>query len=196
LTAGIGQSANVKMLTHEKIWTDDALLALDQAGRRHELWRGKVVAMTPGGAEHSGMALELATALNQHVHQHRLGRVFESQAGFRLSIRDCLSPDISFVSHARLKIILPDRKKFFHGAPDLAVEVLSPSDSITRTEEKIALYLAHGTRLVWLVNPAQRWVRVYREPGIFELLKPGRYLTGNSVVPGFRFSLGRLFEEI
>jgi Uma2 family endonuclease len=186
----------MKTLSKEKIWTDDALLALDHEGQRHELWSGKVVAMTPGGAEHSGMAMELSTAMNLFVRQHRLGRVFEGQAGFRLGVRECLSPDISFVSTARLKVILPDRRKYFQGAPDLAVEVLSPSDSITRTEEKIAIYLTHGTRLVWLINPAQRWVRVYREPGAFELLKSGRYLTGDAVLPGFRMALSRLFEEI
>lgn len=183
-------------LLQNKIWTDDALLALDREGRRHELWLGKIVTMTPGGAEHSGTALELSAAMHFHVRQHRLGRVFEGQAGYRLSVRDCLSPDISFVSNARLKVILPDRTKFFQGAPDLAVEVLSPSDSITRTEEKIALYLTHGTKLVWLVNPALRWVRVYQEPGAFALLKAGRFITGNSVLPGFRFSLTRLFEEL
>jgi Uma2 family endonuclease len=193
---GLNGSTEVKTLSQEKIWTDDALLALDHDGQRHELWLGKVVTMTPGGAEHSGTALELATAMNLHVRQHRLGRVFEGQAGYRLSVRDCLAPDISFVSNERLKLILPNRQKFFQGAPDLAVEVLSPSDSITRTEDKIALYLTHGTRLVWLVNTTHRWVRAYRQPGEFELIKPGRFLTGNSVLPGFRFSLNRLFEEI
>ncbi|HEY2951295.1 MAG TPA: Uma2 family endonuclease [Verrucomicrobiae bacterium] len=83
--------------------------------------------------------------------------------------------------------------KLFHGAPDLAVEVLSPSDSITSTEKKVTLYLVHGARLGWMVDPKSKTVRVYGQPGEFELLRPRQSLGGNAVVPGFRFSLGRLF---
>ena len=99
------------------------------------------------------------------------------------------------MSKKRLKLILPVKEKLFHGAPDLAVEVLSPSDSITKTEEKITLYLTHGTRLAWMVDIRHRSVRVYREPGRFELLRPGRWLSGNSVLPGFRYAIAKLFED-
>ncbi|MCS6938979.1 MAG: Uma2 family endonuclease [Roseiflexus sp.] len=169
-------------------------MALDgKDGRKHEVWHGKIVTMPPAGAEHEDVIARLLTAIGSHVYANKLGRVYDGQTSFRLGLEFCLSPDLSFVSHARLALILPSKDKLFHGAPDLAVEVLSPSDSITRTEEKLARLLTHGTRLAWLISPRQGWVRVYRQPGRFELLRPGRFLTGHAVLPGFRYAVARLF---
>ena len=139
--------------------------------------------------------MRLAAGVAAHVYRHQLGLVYDGQTGFRLSVDFCFCPDVSFVSHERAKLILPVREKLFHGAPDLAVEVLSPSDSITKTEEKLNRLLAHGTRLAWLVDLKHKSVRIYREPGKFELLGAGRFLTGNAVLPGFRLAITRLFED-
>lgn len=151
--------------------------------------------MSPAGAGHGDVTARLTTALGGFVYRRRLGLIYDGQTGFRLSIDFCFCPDLSFVSHERLKLILPVKEKLFHGAPDLAVEVLSPSDSITKTEEKLNRLLAHGTRLAWLVDIHHQFVRVYREPGKFEMLRSGRWLTGNSVLPGFRLSIRRLFRD-
>ncbi|GDY20808.1 hypothetical protein LBMAG56_21540 [Verrucomicrobiota bacterium] len=185
----------MKTLSENKIWTDDQLLALASDGRKHELWFGKVVTMPPGGAEHGDIIVRLIMAVGAHVSSHKLGKVYEGQTGFRLSLDLCFEPDVSFVSKERLKTILPVKEKLFHGAPDLAVEVLSPSDSITRTEEKLGLFLMHGTRLAWMIDPKSKTARVYRSDGESELLRRDRVLTGNSVLPGFRISLSRLFED-
>jgi Uma2 family endonuclease len=180
----------------ERIWTDDELLALHSGdGRKHELWYGKIVTMPPAGGEHGDVTVRLASALATFVYDHKLGRVYDGQTGFRLSLDFCFAPDLSYVSKERIKIILPIKEKLFHGAPDIAVEVLSPSDSITKTEEKIKLYLTHGTRLAWMLDLRNECVRVYREPGKFELLRPGRFLSGNAVVPGFRYAVAKLFED-
>ena len=179
----------------ERIWTDDELMALDQDGRKHELWFGRIVTMSPAGAEHGDVIARLIGALVVHTQENKLGRVYDGQTGFRLGPDHCFAPDASFVSKSRLKLILPMKEKLFHGSPDLAVEVLSPSDSITKTEAKITLYLTHGTRLAWMVDLRHRSVRVYREPGRFELLRPGRWFSGNSVLPGFRYAVAKLFED-
>ena len=177
-------------------WTDDDLLALGSSDdRKHELWNGKIITMPPGGAQHGDVIVRLTAAIATHVYEHRLGRVYEGQTGFRLSTDHCFEPDISFVSKERLKLILPVEEKLLHGAPDLAVEVLSPSDSITGTEKKITLYLVHGARLGWMIDPKNKIARVYREPGKFELLRSHQALNGNTVLPGFRFTLQRLFEN-
>jgi Uma2 family endonuclease len=151
--------------------------------------------MPPGGAEHGQIIMGLGAALWMHVRKHKLGRVYDGQTGFRLGPDHCFEPDVAFVSTARIKLILPHKQKLFHGAPDLAVEVLSPSDSITKTETKLGLYLAHGTRLAWMIDPKTKTVRAYRPGGETELLRRDRVLTGNSVLPGFRISLSRLFED-
>jgi Uma2 family endonuclease len=179
------------------LWTDDELLNLGaNTDTKYELWDGKVIAMPPAGLLHGAIISRLLAAVGNHVYEHKLGEIFDGQTGFRLSTDHCFEPDISFVSRERLKLILPDQEKLFHGAPDLAVEVLSPSDSITKTERKIALYLAHGSRLAWMLDPKTKTARVYRATGENERLRADRYLTGNSVLPGFRISLSRLFEPI
>ncbi len=187
---------DMKSAPIKEIWTDDELMALDSKdGRKHELWRGRIVTMSPAGAGHGDIIMRLAAALATYVYEHRLGLVYDGQTGFRLSIDFCFCPDLSFVSHERAKLILPVREKLFHGAPDLAVEVLSPTDSITKTEEKLNRLLAHGTRIAWMVDLKQKSVRVYRGTRKFELLGQGRHLTGNAVLPGFRFAIARLFED-
>lgn len=191
------RAKEMKTLKPKKIWTDDELMALDEnMGPKHELRFGKAIALPPAGAEHGDVIMRLAIALGSHVYTHNLGRIYDGQTGFRLSVEFCFSPDISFVSHARRKLILPVKEKLFHGAPDLAVEVLSPADSITKTEEKLNRLLAHGTRLAWMVDLRHRSVRAYRQPEKFELLRTGRWLTGNAVLPGFRYAVARLFEEV
>src|SRR6266700_3253622 len=111
-----------------KIWTDDELMALDSKdGRKHELWQGRIVTMSPAGAGHGDVIMRLAAELTAYVYEHRLGLVYDGQTGIRLSIDFCFCPDLSFVSHERRRMILPFKEKLFHGAPDLAVEVLSPS---------------------------------------------------------------------
>ncbi|MBI5772614.1 MAG: Uma2 family endonuclease [Verrucomicrobia bacterium] len=185
----------MKTLSTNKLWTDDQLMALDRDGRKHEVWFGKVITMPPAGSEHGDIIVRLIVAIGAHVARHKLGKVYEGQTGFRLGPDHCFEPDVSFVSKERLKLILPAKEKLFHGAPDLAVEVLSPSDSITKTEEKLGLYLTHGTRLAWMIDPKTKTARVYRPSGESELLRRDRVLTGNSVLPGFRISLSRLFED-
>lgn len=178
-----------------EFWTDDELLELGSADDlKNELWNGKIITMPPGGARHGDVIIRLASAIAVHVYEHRLGRVYDGQTGFRLSTDYCFEPDISFVSNERIKLILPIEEKLFHGAPDLAVEVLSPSDSITGTERKITVYLMHGTRLAWMVDPNNKTVRVYREPRKFEMLRSDQTLSGNAVLPGFRYPLARLFS--
>ena len=186
----------MKAASATRIWTDDELMALDSKdGRKHELWQGRIVTMSPAGAGHGDVIVRLTIAVGQFVHERRLGLVYDGQTGFRLSVDFCFCPDLSFVSHERAKLILPVRAKLFHGAPDLAAEVLSPSDSITKTEEKLNRLLAHGTRLAWMVDLKHKSVRIYHKAGKFELLGEGRYLTGNAVLPGFRFAIARLFED-
>ncbi len=181
-----------------EVWSDDELLKLSSTNTdiKFELRDGEIIAMPPAGYRHGAVITRLILAIASHVDTHKLGTTLEGQTGYRLSLQQCIAPDVSFVAKDRYKLLLPDADKYFQGAPDLAVEVLSPSDSITETERKLALFLTHGTHLAWMVDPRRKWVRVYRKLGEFELLSGNQHLTGNSVLPGFRLSLHRLFEEL
>ena len=103
-----------------------------------------------------------------------------------------LAPDIGFVRKDRI-LVSGRSVKFWPGAPDLAVEVLSPSDSALEVDEKTAEYLTAGTALVWVVNPKRRTVAIHRADRTVSLLSDGDVLDGEDVLPGFRFPVAEIF---
>ena len=185
------------METAVKVWTDEELLALPKDGYKRELLQGEII-MSPAGSEHGRISflVAIAIAIDRHAMQHGLGVVFDSSTGFRLSPDDLLSPDAGFVVKSRLAGMKRLPRGFFPGAPDLAVEVLSPSDTPGHTHEKLTQYFSHGTRLVWIINPAERNALVYRTPEADRLLRVTDTLDGEDVLPGFRLSLAELFAEL
>jgi len=150
--------------------------------------------MSPVHANHGTICVRLLTLLFASVERHKLGQVYDSSTGFRLSEKVLLSPDVAFVSKARLRKILIAPDKFLYGAPDLVVEVLSPSDRMRQIHRKLDLYFEHGTRLVWLVNWKLEQVHIYRPDSIEALTRRNDILTGGEVLPGFKCRLSRIFR--
>jgi Uma2 family endonuclease len=97
---------------------------------------------------------------------------------------------MAYVSRERMP---PLGRKYWRMAPDLAVEILSPSNSASDVQEKVLEYLAAGSRLVWIVDPARRTVTVYKSARDIRILGAGEALTGEEVLPGFRLPLAALF---
>ena len=168
-------------------------LALDDA-RRYDLWDGEVIEMAPAGDAHGAITLELGRLVANYNREHRLGRAYAAETGFILDeVRQrVLGPDVAFVSQERMT--QPPRPGFFRGAPDLAVEVRSPSQSAREMATKANGYLAAGTRLVWVVEPAHRTVTVYRPDRTPEELALEGYLDGYDVLPGFRVAVAAIFD--
>jgi Uma2 family endonuclease len=183
------------MPTTVKVWTDAELMALPQDGGKRELLQGEII-MSPAGSEHGMICVRIVVALEQHIRPHKIGMVFESSTGFRLTPEDLLSPDVAFVAKARLVGLKRPPRGFFPGAPDLVVEVLSPTDTSERMHEKLSLYFAHGARLAWVINPAERNALVYRGPEADRLLRLSDALDGDDVLPGFHLPLAELFAEL
>lgn len=124
----------------------------------------------------------------------RLGRVFGSKVGYQLAERILLSPDVSFVRAERL----PEGKVpegFGQFAPDLAVEIISSSDSMATIEDKVELYLRHGTQLVWVINPKLRRATIYRADGSVSVVRADGVLSGEAVLPGFTCSLADILPS-
>ena len=150
--------------------------------------------MAPAGAEHGGVTHRLAVFLSVHVDANHLGRVFAAETGFRLS----RSPDtvrgvdVAFVRADRIPPGGPPAG-FFEGPPDLAVEVVSPGDTLQEVEDKVDDYLAAGARMVWVVNPRRRTVTVHRPGANPVVLRETDTLDGQDVVPGFRCAVGAIF---
>jgi Uma2 family endonuclease len=186
--------ATTTRATRKRVWTDEEMEALPKDGHKYELLEGELI-MGPVHANHSVICARLVALLVDFVQKHRLGEVYDSSAGFRLSEEVLLSPDISFVSKARSRKILVAPDKFLQGAPDLAVEVLSPSDRMQRIHRKLDHYFERGTRLVWLVNWRIEQVHLYTPDNIQALTRPTDILTGGDVLPGFKCRLAQIFHS-
>jgi Uma2 family endonuclease len=184
--------ATAALSTKQKAWTDAELEALPKDGHKHELLDGKLI-MSPVHTNHAGTCIRISSLLFQFVELHGLGEVYDSSLGCRLSEKLLLSPDVSFVSKIRLKKIRIAPNNFLQGAPDLVVEVLSPSDRMVQVNRKLDHYFEHGTKLAWLINWPKRQVHIYTADSIEALTAPTDVLTGGVVLPGFRCKLHQIF---
>jgi Uma2 family endonuclease len=185
------------MSTASGLMTAEELWRLPDDGTRRELVRGELRTMAPAGYEHGKIETKLTWRLAEHVEKSKLGDVVGADTGFVLARDPDLvrAPDAAFVSRARLEQTRAS-KQFFPGPPDLAIEIVSPSDTLYEIDEKVDDYLAAGTLLVWVVNPRRRTVTVHRPGGQQVVLREADQLTGEDVVPGFACPVGSLFSGI
>jgi Uma2 family endonuclease len=177
-----------------RLITADELLHMPDDGHRYELVEGRLLTMSPAGPLHSVIALRLAAALAAHVDAGRLGLVLGENAGFRLaSGPDTVrAPDASFLSRERIPPSGPP-ETYWQGAPDLAVEVMSPSDRRSEINDRIAQYLRLGVREVWFVEPRLRRLTICRPERSPVVLQETDTLDGGDLLPGFEYQLSRLF---
>ncbi|MCI0744539.1 MAG: Uma2 family endonuclease, partial [Verrucomicrobia subdivision 3 bacterium] len=140
----------------------------------------------------------LFSALHSFNETHRLGVVLGSSAGYWMYNRNCRAPDISFIPRARLKQagFTSSTRKFFPGAPDLAVEVLSPNTSRRDIDERLRDFFSSGTQVAWLINPELECVEICYALDNRKLLGPGAELDGEHLLPGFRYPIAELFKQI
>lgn len=162
---------------------------------RTELVAGGMVVEPLPGAEHGSLVATIAYHLRGFVEPRGLGRVV-AETGYVLvrgpdTVR---GPDVSFVSAARWAA-LQDKRKFFEGAPDLAVEVASPDDSRRQLTAKARGYLAAGARLVWVVWPKRQCVEVFRPGSPPQFLGVADSLDGEQLLPGFRLPVAVIFQD-
>ena len=176
-------------------YTPEDLLSMPD-GERYELVNGNLVERDMG-AESSWIGGETYRLLANFVREHGLGWVFNPECGYQcfLHPRDVRRPDASFIARGRL-----ESEAFPKGhvqiPPDLAVEVVSPNDLFYEVEEKIGEYLDAGVRLVWVVNPQERTVQVFRPDGSNTRLLENDELAGEEVIPGFRCRVAELFPPV
>jgi Uma2 family endonuclease len=162
-----------------------------------ELVRGELIPISPSSGSQSMVASMIHGALFMHVFPKKMGQLFIAEGGFIVAHGpdSVLAPDVAFVRE-RARIAAVASTGSIPYAPDLAVEVESPSNRIGEMLTKVGIYLSGGTEAVWLVRPNHRTVTVFR-PGMPErILTEGDSLDGGDVVPGFRLSLTDLFEGI
>ncbi|HYF51689.1 MAG TPA: Uma2 family endonuclease [Planctomycetota bacterium] len=175
-----------------KQWTEAELMALPRDGRKREFISGEIVVSPAGGFLHGDVAVAIASLLYAHVRARKLGYVFDGQTGFWMMSGNLLSPDVSFVAQSRFS---GDERPtgFLHGAPDLAVEILSPSQSQKELDEKCRELLANGSRLVWIVSPLERSVRVLSREAAEQIRGERDTIDGGAVLPEFSVPVSDFF---
>ncbi len=182
------EQAAISLAPLETDMTLEDFLESDLEG--YEYVKGKLIPMAPPTMEHGEISMNLSFLLSLHVRENQLGRLYPADTDFKLGDR-LVKPDVAFVSTARLP---ENRRQGSPVPPDLAVEVLSPTDIQYRIVEKAFAYLNAGTRLVWIIEPVGETVTVYRSRTDIKLLTFEDMLTGEDVVEGFSCQVAQLFE--
>ena len=181
----------------KKLWTDEAFMALPDDGHHYEIANGELVDMGNSGAKHGYLAIILSSALFSAVMAQKLGALFDSSTAFKMKNGNKRSPDISFFAKERLQGLAELPSGYLDGAPDLAVEVLSPGNTNEEMDGKLVDYFENGSRLVWVISPNQHYVLTYRsarEPD--RLLKSADCLDGEEIIPGFMLPVADLFQQL
>lgn len=180
------------MVTQAQPMTAEELLRMPDDGYRYELVRGELRKMPPAGGEHGEIAHEIGLQLGMYVKAKQLGKVYAAETGFLIGTNPdtVRAPDVAFVSQDRLA---PRQKGYPALAPDLVAEVVSPNDRPSEVAEKMADWLAAGTRMVLVIDPRQRTVTLYRPPTGMTVLMENDELDGGDVVPGWRLAVRELF---
>jgi Uma2 family endonuclease len=151
---------------------------------------GELIIMPPAGGETGNRNAGLTAQLWMWNELNKLGKVFDSSTGFKLPNGADRSPDAAWVKLERWDALTQEQKiKFPPLCPDFVVELLSPSDSLKATQEKMQEYINNGACLGWLINHKLRQVEIYRQGQDVEVLENPVTLSGEDVLPGFVLNL-------
>ena len=175
--------------------TAEQLANMPADGQRRELVYGVIKMMSPAGGRHGQVAHRLGRLLGNFVEPAGLGSVFAAETGFILS-RDpdtVRAPDVAFVSQDRIAAI-DDLSGFVPLAPDLVAEIISPNDSYSDVEEKSLFWLNNGVKIVLIVDPGNRTVRLCRRDNQLEMFDHSSEFVIDDVLPGWRLTVAELFD--
>lgn len=168
--------------------TEEEFLRLSDDGRKYELVEGEAREV-PAGVLHDAIVMRVGF-LMYHSAQ-KVGFLAASSAGFKMVTGNIRSPDISLVLRERLPEGKPPQG-FLEGAPDLAVEVLSPNEDWAELGRKLGEYFASGSKEVWLVDPEAKTVTVYKSLTQVQVFRSEDELTGSDLLPNFRCKVAEL----
>jgi Uma2 family endonuclease len=171
------------------------LAQINQDVRLELTAKGELIIMPPTGGETGNKNFEIYIDLGIWNRQKRLGKAFDSSTGFVLPNGANRSPDASWIRMERWEALSPEqRKKLLPLCPDFAVELVSESDRLSKTQEKMQEYVENGLRLGWLIDPKTKIVEIYRPNQAVEVLECPLTLSGEDVLPDFTLSLNDIFE--
>lgn len=174
--------------------TAEDFLDMPDDGFRYELIMGELVKMPHPGQYHAEIGSIVDGSLGPHVRGARIGKVY-TEYGYILSFGPdtVRAPDLSFISRERLDAT-GETQGYWRGAPDLAIEIISPTDRYGDVADKVQDWLDAGALMVVVINPRNRTVEVHRSNGDVEILTEGDTLDGAGVVPGWKIAVSEIFD--
>jgi Uma2 family endonuclease len=175
-----------------KVWTDEEILNLPHDSYTYEVVDGELVMSPKNNPQHGNICVRISARLLDYADARNLGQVFDSNTGYWMVNRNLRAPDVSFLASGRLP--KGSATAFFHGAPDLVVEVLSPTNTRRELDERLRDFFESGTKLAWVIDPEERCAEVCRSPIDRRMVGPGGILEGENVLPGFKLPLADLFR--
>jgi Uma2 family endonuclease len=173
--------------------TEDQFFEFCQINRDLRIERsaqGELILMPPAGGETGARDAEITMQLRQWAKRDGTGTTFGSSTGFRLPNDAVRSPDAAWVRKSRLeKLTAEQKKKFLPLCPDFAIELRSPTDSLSMLQDKMQEYLDNGAQLGWLIDPDQKRVYIYRAQTTIEQLERPETVSGDPLLVGFVLDL-------
>lgn len=190
------QILNLSSLKAQISDRDLELLCRDNPDARLEIdSTGQLIAMSPTGGETGKRNSDLLIQVGIWNRQSKLGKVFDSSTGFKLSNGAVRSPDVSWVKLEKWNSLTKQQqRKFLPLDPDFVIELMSPTDELKQVQKKMEEYMSCGVRLGWLVNPDDRKVEIYRQERDREILNSPSTLNGDDILPGLIVDLTEIFD--
>jgi Uma2 family endonuclease len=178
----------------QRLLTAEEFAALPLAGLRSELIAGELRTTPPTFEDHGETTMRLSVILGQYVLGQRLGKLYAAETGFLIARNPdtVRAPDIAFIRQSRLSGTR-SAPRWVPIVPDLVVEVTSSNDRPAEVDAKVAMWLAAGVRLVWVVHPQSRTVEIHRPGAPVITLTEADTLDGADVVPGFTAPIADIF---
>ncbi|XHR84759.1 MAG: Uma2 family endonuclease [Gloeotrichia echinulata GP01] len=156
--------------------------------------QGELIIMPPTGGETGKSNSTINAQIWFWNDQNQLGEVFDSSTGFTLPSGADRSPDVSWVEKSRWDALTKEQKeKFIPLCPDFVIEIMSPNDSLKKTQMKMQEYIENGCRLGWLLNRKKQEVEIYRPGQEVEVLKLPQTISGENVLPGFVLNMQKIW---
>jgi Uma2 family endonuclease len=187
---------NVSALTPKISDRDLEKLCADNPETRFETDKeGKLIVMSPTGSDSGRLNMSLAAQIWNWNKPNKLGEVFDSSTGFRLSNGATRSPDVSWIEINRWQAIPKKlQRKFAPIDPDFVIELMSPTDELMELQQKMVEYIDCGVKLGWLICPDEKLVEIYRNGQEKEVLDNPPSLSGEDILPGLTVDLTKIFD--